>query len=348
VWLLADDRTWTYADALEQIERAASWCRAHGIDAGDRVLVTARNTPEYLLTWLALMEVGAIEVPINPASSPAEIAGFMGQVRPALVITDSELAPVVDPASTVVDVHDLFRAAGDGRGPADLDPDAVAVMIPTSGTTGRSKLVMQTHRAYVMAGEGFPYWMQLNADDRLITSLPLFHINAPAYSTLGSVAARASLALLPGFSASTFIESARRYGATEFNSIGAMLEILMRQPERPDDADNPLRLCYTGPSPERRRQEEIERRFGIEIVCGYALSESPYALIWPHGKRPFGTLGAARQHPTLGHVNDVRVREVDEDGVGELELRNPAIMRGLLRDARGNRGGDRRRLAPHR
>jgi crotonobetaine/carnitine-CoA ligase len=134
--------------------------------------------------------------------------------------------------------------------------------------------------------------------------------------------------LLPSFSASTFIDAARRYGATEFNAIGAMLEILMRQPERPDDADNPLRLCYTGPSPEKARHLEIEQRFGLEIVCGYALSESPYGLIWPKGRRPYGTLGAARQHPTLGHVNDARVRETDELGIGELELRNPVIMRG--------------------
>ena len=206
-------------------------------------------------------------------------------------------------------------------------------MIPTSGTTGRSKLVMQTHLAYVMAGEGFPYWMGLTADDRLMTSLPLFHINAPAYSTLGSIAARASLALLPGFSASGFLDAARRFGATEFNSIGAMLEILMRQPERPDDADNPLRRCYTGPSPERERHEQMEARFGIEIVCGYALSESPYGLIWRHGTRPYGTLGSVRQHPYLGHVNDVRVlgddgSDVDVGATGELELRNPAIMRG--------------------
>jgi crotonobetaine/carnitine-CoA ligase len=156
----------------------------------------------------------------------------------------------------------------------------------------------------------------------------LFHINAPAYSTLGSVAARAGLVLLPAFSASRFLDSARRHGATEFNAIGAMLEILMRQPERPDDADNPLRLCYTGPAPARERQEEIEARFGLEIVCGYALSESPYGLIWPRGTRPYGALGVARQHPTLGRVNEARVHEPDETGVGELELRNPAIMRG--------------------
>src|SRR2546430_1450742 len=98
-----------------------------------------------------------------------------------------------------------------GGGPGRAGADDAAVLIPTSGTTGRSKLVTQTHRAYVMAGEGFPWWMELGPDDRLMTSLPLFHINAPTYSMLGSVAARASLALLPGFSASTFIDSARTH-----------------------------------------------------------------------------------------------------------------------------------------
>jgi carnitine-CoA ligase len=184
-----------------------------------------------------------------------------------------------------------------------------------------------------MAGEGFPLWLRLTADDRLMTSLPLFHINAPAYTTLGSVAARASMVLLPAFSASTFIDSARRHGATEFNAIGAMLEILMRQPERSDDSDNPLRRCYSAPSPTRERHEEIERRFGIELVCGYGLSESPYGLMWAFGTRPFGTMGSVRQHPRFGQVSEARViddegREVAEGEVGELELRNPAVMRG--------------------
>ena len=208
---------------------------------------------DYLLTWLALMEVGAIQVPDQPAARARRDRRLRRPGRPDAhrhrpgAGAASRRRRETGSRRRSSTSHDLFTAEPDGRGPADLDPDAVAVMIPTSGTTGRSKLVMQTHRAYVMAGEGFPYWMQLTADDRLMTSLPLFHINAPAYSTLGSVAARASLVLLPGFSASDFLDAARRYGATEFNAIGAMLEILMRQPERPDDADNPLRRCYTGP-----------------------------------------------------------------------------------------------------
>jgi carnitine-CoA ligase len=330
-WLLAGERAYAYSQAMDRIERAASALRAVGVAPGDRVLVTARNTDQYLLAWLALMEVGAVQVPVNPKSSPAELAGFVQQAAPRLIVTDGDLARTVGDAPRV-DVGEIFDAVPDGRGPANVDERDVAVMIPTSGTTGRSKLVMQTHLAYVMAGEGFPYWLQLTSDDRLMTSLPLFHINAPAYSTLGSVAARGSLVLLPAFSASDFMAAARRYEATEFNAIGAMLEILMRQPPRADDADNPIRLCYTGPSPDRERQLEIEERFGFEIVCGYALSETPYGLVWRHGSRPFGSLGSARQHPDLGHVNDARVigeaQPVAAGEVGELELRNPAIMRG--------------------
>jgi crotonobetaine/carnitine-CoA ligase len=66
----------------------------------------------------------------------------------------------------------------------------------------------------------------------------------------------------------------------------------------------------------------MEERFGLRIVCGYALSESPYGLVWKHGTRPYGTLGSPRQHPTLGEVNEARVVE------GELQLRNPVVMKG--------------------
>src|SRR4029077_8333915 len=125
----------------------------------------------------------------------------------------------------------------------------------------------------------------------------------------------------------------RQHGATEFNAIGAMLEILMRQPERPDDAGTPLRLCYTGPAPERERQEQIEARFGLRIVVGYAMSESPYGLIWPRGTRPYGTLGAVRQHPVLSTVNEALVvgprgGDLPAGAPGELLIRNPVIPPG--------------------
>ncbi|HLQ54015.1 MAG TPA: AMP-binding protein [Streptosporangiaceae bacterium] len=336
----------TFAGAAGRAGAVAAALREAGVRRGDLVVLTARSTPPYLMCWLALASLGAVSVATNPRSAPAELAGLVRQVSPRALITDAGLAGLVD-AAGIRDLPELgsldVGALGADPGAAHpasaalpdagVRPDDLAVLIPTSGTTGRSKLVMQTHRAYAMAGEGFPFWMELTAADRLMTSLPLFHINAPAYSVMGSLACGAGLVLLPRFSASGFLDAARRHGATEFNAIGAMLEILMRQPPCADDADSPLRLCYTGPAPERGRQEEIEARFGLRIVVGYAMSESPYGLIWPRGTRPFGTLGAVRQHPVLGVVNEARV--VDEAGAdlgpgetGELLLRNPVITPG--------------------
>jgi carnitine-CoA ligase len=362
IWLRCDAGSLTFGGAVAAVSQTAEALRAAGVGKGDLVALTARTTPPYLLCWLTLTTLGAVAVAVNPRSSAAELAGLVGQVQPRLLITDAGLSDLVasarsqtgqtgadqlraTPFPEEVDVSSLvpriwadpaaMAAAARHASLPDVGvaPDDLAVLIPTSGTTGRSKLVMQTHRAYAMAGEGFPFWMELTAADRMLTTLPLFHVNAPAYSIMGSLACGAGLVLAERFSASTFLETARRHGATEFNAIGAMLEILMRQPERADDADTPLRLCYTGPAPERERQLEIERRFGLRIVVGYAMSESPYGLIWPRGTRPFGTLGTVRQHPALGTINHARVigeagAIVGPGGSGELELRNPVLTTG--------------------
>jgi crotonobetaine/carnitine-CoA ligase len=360
IWLRSDEGALTFAGAVAAVGRTAAALQAAGARSGDLIMLTAATTPPYLLCWLAVTSLGAVAVAVNPRSSAAELAGLIHQVRPRLLVTDAGLARLIesarlgDPAKPdqppatpfppVFDVHELVPAdryaAAAARAAAlpsaAVGPDDLAVLIPTSGTTGRSKLVMQTHRAYAMAGEGFPFWMELTSADRMMTTLPLFHVNAPAYSVMGSLACGAGLVLAGRFSASSFLDIARRHGATQFNAIGAMLEILMRQPERPDDADTPLRLCYTGPAPERERQLEIERRFGLRIVVGYAMSESPYGLIWPHGSRPYGTLGTIRQHPYLGVINHARVVSPDSGAVlergetGELELRNPVLTPGYF------------------
>ncbi|HEX4654770.1 MAG TPA: AMP-binding protein [Mycobacteriales bacterium] len=328
-WLRTDDDTVSFVQARAHVAAAIDALRVRGVTKGDLVMVTTRTTPAYALTWLAVASMGAVAVTVNPASTAAELAGLLAQTSPGLIVTDDPLVATVVSAGAdpdcVVLVDEIVSAdASADAGPVggDVTPGDVAVLIPTSGTTGRSKLVMQTHRAYGMAGEGFPWWLDLSSDDVLMTALPLFHLNAPAYSMMGSLAGGCGLVLLERFSASGFLDAARRHGATEFNAIGAMVEILMRQPERPDDADTPLRLCYTGPSPSEERQLEIERRFGLRVTCGYAMSESPYGLVWPRGERPYGTLGVPRQHPTLGIVNEARV--VD----GELLLRNPAVTPG--------------------
>ncbi len=350
-WLHTDDGVWSFAAAAGAVGAAMGRLREIGVRHGDLVVLTARNTPGYLISWLAVCGLGAVAVPTNPGGTGVELAGLLRQTSPRLLITDSdrvELAPragvgeipglAVRDIGDVADLTDPVETAASGiaeltAGSSAPRPTDVAVLIPTSGTTGRSKLVMQTHRAYTLAGEGFPYWLGLTRTDRLMTSLPLFHVNAPAYSVCGSLAVGAGLVLLPRFSASGFLDAARRHGATQFNAIGAMVEMLMRQPPRPDDTDHPLRLCYTGPAPPKERHLEIERRFGLRVTSGYALSESPYGLVWQGGERPFGTLGRPRQHPVLGEINSARVvdgqgADVPAGETGELLLRNPAVTPG--------------------
>ncbi len=355
-WARSDHGSLTFEGAVAATGLTAQALDDAGVRRGDLVMMTASTTVPYLLCWLASAALGAITVAVNPRSTAAELAGLIGQTRPRVIITGPGLAGTLGAADSgdaspgalgrgkVLDVTTLVpsgwadqaamaEAARRVTLPDRPSPDDLAVLIPTSGTTGRSKLVMQTHRAYAMAGEGFPFWMELTADDRLMTTLPLFHVNAPAYSVMGSLASGAGLVLVERFSASGFLDAARRHEATEFNAIGAMLEILMRQPERADDAETPLRLCYTGPAPERERQLEMEKRFGLRIVVGYALSESPYGLIWARGTRPYGTLGSVRQHPYLGDINEARItgddgRVLGAGASGELQLRNPVLTPG--------------------
>lgn len=102
---------------------------------------------------------------------------------------------------------------------------------------------------YVLTREGFAYWLRLGGDDRLMTSLPPFHINAQAYSTMGAIAAGGRPILLERFSVSHFWDQARRYRATEVNVIGSMLLMLWRQTPSSLDREHEVRIMYGAPMP---------------------------------------------------------------------------------------------------
>ena len=124
---------------------AAAGLRERGLGRGDVVLATMRNTPEHVFLWLGSAYAGTILCTANPASSEAELEGLAAQVEPKLVLADDDVATLLR------ELGPTKKLVGTRRG-----PDDPAVLIPTSGTTGRSKIVTQTHRAYVLAGRGLP------------------------------------------------------------------------------------------------------------------------------------------------------------------------------------------------
>lgn len=332
-WLRFEGESWSVADVLAESERYAVGLAERGVVHGDRVAILLGNEPAHLFTWFGANLLGAIAFPIHLASKPAEIERHLAHTTPRVIV-----AREADPALPGVVMVDALASAAGKPPSVVVAPDDVAVLLGTSGTTGLPKAVMQTHRAYTMTAEAFPWWLGLDARDRMLAMLPLSHVNAQAYSVLGSLGCGAELLLVRKFSASRFLADARRLGATQFNAVGAIINILASTPARPDDHETPLRLAYTALALPEERHRSFEARFGLSMRVGYGLSETTFGTIWPaEGEARYGTMGTLRQHPRLGTINEARVVRDDEtdakDGeTGELYLRSPATMRGYWND----------------
>jgi crotonobetaine/carnitine-CoA ligase len=342
-WLHFETDTWTGADVLARAREAAAALAERGVRRGDRIALLLGNSPDMLLAWFGVSLLGAIAVPVNPAYKPPELARLCGHAEPRVLISSAELRELAESGAGQVAAPPTLLGPADLRGHGseagvDVQPEEVATLIYTSGTTGLPKAVMQTHRTYALTAEAFPWWLGLTSDDRLLIALPLFHINAQAYSTMGALGAQLPLILLPRFSASRFWDDTRRYGATQFNAVGALVHILLKGEPRPDDRENPIRLCYSALALPEAQHRAFEERFGLTMSVGYGLSECTFGTVWPRGQAPcYGSMGVLRQHPRLGEINQGRV--VRDDGLpapdgeaGELLLRNPAVTPGYWHD----------------
>lgn len=285
------------------VARYAAGLASRGAGRGDTVALVAANRPETIFTWFAANHLGAKMLVLNPALKEPELEAMFAAANARVALRSFEGLESDAPPP-----------------PVAARPDDVAVLLATSGTTGTPKLIPQTHRLLCLTAEALPAWLGLSPDDRLMTALPLFHINAQAYSTLGSLGAGASLVLLPKFSASRFFEDAKRTNATVFNAVGAMINILLATEPRPSDRDHSLRLCYSALALPEARHREFEERFGVKMIVGYGMSETTFGTVWPLDQPPrYGTMGTLRQHPRLGIVNEAKLGDD-----GELFLKNPA------------------------
>lgn len=333
-WLWFESDSWTFADANAAIDRIAVGLAERGVTPGDRVAFLTGNQPETIFGWFAANRLGAIFAPWNPQLKAPELERLAELTTPRLLVVSDEHRELGRATRVTMSTPDELSRGGSGSTRADVAPDDIAVLIATSGTTGKSKAVAQTHRTFALTAEAFPHWLGLGAEDRLMTSLPLFHINAQAYSVLASLAAGAGLCLLPKFSASRFFGDAKRFGATEVNAVGAMVRILAQREPSSAERDHSLKLCYTALALPEAEHRALEERFGFSMSVGYGLSESTFGTIWPRDEAPrYGAMGKLRQHPRLGVVNRARVvkddgSEARDDEPGELLLENPCIMRG--------------------
>jgi len=284
-------------------------------------LLAAPNSPALVHAWLGAIWDGGIPAAVNPELTKAEVDYVRDDLQPALTLLHEE-----------VDALDatLFES---GPPAFAAQPLEVAAIVYTSGTTSRPKGVMVRHAAYTETGASFPGWIGLKGPQRLCACLPLFHINAQAYSLMTALAHGFALALTPKFHASTFWRDAQALGVTSVNVVGAMLEFLAGQPES-TWVESSLRTIYAAPGPPPPMRDRLEAGFRVCILTGYGMSENPFGCAESTTSRSkAGSIGRPRQPASRAFENELRIvrqegGDADAGEVGDLCFRNPVMTPG--------------------
>jgi len=228
-----------------------------------------------------------------------------------------------------------------------VDPASTFLLLFTSGTSGAPKAVITSHRRLNFVAGSMCMITELSPDDVTYISMPLFHSNALFTGWAPSLVSGAAVALRRRFSASEFLPDVRRFGATYFNYVGKPLTYILATPERPDDADNPLRRGFGNEGSESDLARFAER-FGCKLTDGYGQTETGASIVRIPGM-PAGSLGVAAQ-PTITVRNpdtgdecprarfDADGRLVNaEEATGEIVNSGGGTFEGYWRNDEANR-----------
>jgi carnitine-CoA ligase len=301
----------TYGEALAAAGRMADALHHLGVSQGTKVATLLPNSTDILDVWFGTALLGAVFVPINVGLKGDGLRYIVEHSEAAFIAVDVRLCETLEAAvpagsapyhryvsggGQIPDGYQPLRELTTGSYPpapaVHIDPGGLASILYTSGTTGLPKGVMNCHNSFAVAAYEYTQrHVQIRQDDVLYTTLPLFHLNAQSLTTVGSLVSGRPMVLAPRFSASGFFDDIRAHGATIFNSIGAMLTMLFKQPERPDDANNPARLAVSAAAPPDLWRQ-FETRFGLTILEIYGLTETAtFCLGAPPDEIKVGKIG---------------------------------------------------------
>jgi crotonobetaine/carnitine-CoA ligase len=349
-FLFFGDERVSHAELDRRANRIANGLAELGVGPGVGVAIMMGNSPTWLATFFATQKLGGFAVPVNVALRGEGLAYIIDHSESRVLVIGGDLADafaplqagrphlrhvIVDtsaaPSGTTLPENALpierLAAASAERPAARAIADTTAILLYTSGTTGLPKAVVVRHGAFSFVGLTIFAQLGYRPGDILYTCLPLFHANALFLTTMQGLYSGYPVALGRRFSASRFWDEIRRYGATTFNALGAMIPILLKQPPRPDDRDNPVRLVFSAATP-AWAWEEFERRFDVSIWEGYGAVDGGGFMLFNFGNGPKGSMGL----PPPG--TDARVfrddgSECETGEVGELVFKvdDPAARR---------------------
>lgn len=269
----------SYGDAACEIEVLFSAYRDAGYGKGNRVGLLLENRPAFLLHWLALNRLGASIVPINPDLRAAELAYLVEHSEMNLaVVLETRWADVAAVGGLqVIAPGDAVPAAAKRAPSTDCGFNDEAALLYTSGTTGLPKGCVLNNSYFLNCGEWYRFvggHCALNLEgERMITPLPLFHMNALACSTMGMIAVGGCLTVLDRFHPRTWWESVRQSEATVMHYLGVMPAMLMSAPASAEDKHHSVRFGF-GAGVEERLHAPFEERFGVPLIEAWAMTET--------------------------------------------------------------------------
>lgn len=342
-WLISesDGRKWTYKEFDRAVNRAANMLASHGIAKGHVVSLLMPNSAEYIIAYFACFKLGALAGPVNSLLKSEEIEYVVGNSESKLLLTNSEFLPVLEngkfPEIVVFDDESAATGEfGDELEEIELTPEDDAIIIYTSGTTGKPKGCLLTHANLIANARQIADWMGFGPADRLLTIMPLFHMNAVSVTTMTALYAGGSSVVSPKFSASRFWNIISDYEITSFGSVATMLSMLLQK--YPDGVPEGLKtgqlrfaMCGSAPVP-AEVMKRFEETFNCLVIEGYGLSESTCRSTFnpPSTERRPGSCGKPIGNEMA--VFDEEDNPVPDGELGEIVLRGDNICKAYYKN----------------
>ena len=367
--LFFEGHTISYGDLARQIEGFAIALRLHGIQPGDRVAILLPNVPHALPAYFGAMRAGAIAITVNPTYRPPEIQHIFHDAQATAAVVWADILPLVQqamtdseyprllitvalptsegaqaaapaqPAETTPQILSFEQflseaaaavAAGTTPQPvAESHPDDVALILYTSGTTGRPKGAMLTHRNILSNAQAVIELAELTANDVLLSILPLFHVFGSTVCMVAPLLAGSPIVLIPKFDPRRLLPMIQQYKATILAGVPSMYALLLRLPLEAKDMAS-LRLCVSGGAAlPGEIMRTFHEKFGIPLIEGYGLTESSPVATFnpPKGVQKAGSIGLPLSGVEV-QIHSMQGVELPPGQIGEIVIRGPNVMKG--------------------
>jgi acyl-CoA synthetase (AMP-forming)/AMP-acid ligase II len=314
--------TTTFEELAGEIEAVAGRLAALGVERGDRVALVLPDGPQFVRHLLAVNLIGATAAPLNPAYTRDEFAFYLDDLQPKLILLPPGEQPAAREAATAPVVDELpDRTAPFER----AEPEDIALLLHTSGTTSRPKQVPLTHANLVSSARTIADFYALGSDDVSYVAMPLFHIHGLVGSTFAALLAGGRIVVPRRFTPRGFWCHAREHGITWYSAGPTLHQMIL---ERGDGAISMLRFTRSSSSAlSAALTARIEETLGVPVLEGYGMTEASHQMAsnpLPPAERRVGTVG-------IPSGCEIRIGEQSE-----VQIRGPGVMHGYLNNPQAN------------